>query len=66
VTGAEPQLSTSGGTSDGRFIADICSQVVEFGPRNATIHQLNEYVEVDDVERLSQIYRLTLENLLLK
>jgi succinyl-diaminopimelate desuccinylase len=66
VTGAEPQLSTSGGTSDGRFIADICSQVVEFGPRNATIHQLNECVEVDDVERLSQIYRLTLENLLLK
>lgn len=66
VTGSEPQLSTSGGTSDGRFIADICSQVVEFGPRNATIHQLNECVEVADVDRLSQIYRLTLENLLLK
>ena len=66
VTGTEPQLSTSGGTSDGRFIADICSQVVEFGPRNATIHQINECVEVDDVDRLSHIYRLTLENLLLK
>lgn len=66
VTGVEPQLSTSGGTSDGRFIADICSQVVEFGPRNATIHKLNECVEVDDVERLAEIYRLTLENLLLK
>ncbi|MEK6707729.1 MAG: succinyl-diaminopimelate desuccinylase [Pseudomonadota bacterium] len=66
VTGIEPQLSTSGGTSDGRFIADICSQVVEFGPRNATIHKLNECVEVDDVERLAQIYRLTLENLLLQ
>ncbi len=66
VTGIEPQLSTSGGTSDGRFIADICSQVVEFGPRNATIHKLNECVEVNDVERLAQIYRLTLENLLLQ
>ncbi len=66
VTGIESQLSTSGGTSDGRFIADICSQVVEFGPRNATIHKLNECVEVDDVERLAQIYRLTLENLLLQ
>lgn len=66
VTGIEPQLSTSGGTSDGRFIADICSQVVEFGPRNATIHKLNECVEVDDVERLAQIYRQTLENLLLQ
>lgn len=66
VTGIEPQLSTSGGTSDGRFIADICSQVLELGPRNATIHKLNECVEVDDVERLSDIYRLTLENLLAK
>ena len=66
VTGIEPQLSTSGGTSDGRFIADICPQVLELGPRNATIHKLNECVEVDDVERLSDIYRLTLENLLAK
>jgi len=66
VTGIEPQLSTSGGTSDGRFIADICPQVLELGPRNATIHKLNECVEVDDIERLSDIYRLTLENLLLK
>ena len=66
VTGIEPQLSTSGGTSDGRFIADICPQVLELGPRNATIHKLNECVEVEDVERLSEIYRLTLENLLAK
>lgn len=66
VTGIAPQLSTSGGTSDGRFIADICPQVVELGPRNATIHKLNEYVEVEDLERLPQIYRLTLESLLLK
>ena len=66
VTGIEPQLSTSGGTSDGRFIADICPQVVEVGPRNATIHEINEYVEVKDLEQLPEIYRLTLENLLLR
>lgn len=65
VTGVEPELSTSGGTSDGRFIADICPQVVEFGPRNATIHKINEAVEVADVEQLSRIYQLTLEKLLL-
>ena len=64
VTGIEPQLSTSGGTSDGRFIANICPQVVEMGPRNATIHKINEYVEVKDLEQLPEIYRLTLENLL--
>lgn len=64
VTTIEPQLSTSGGTSDGRFIADICPQVIEFGPRNATIHKLNENVAVDDLEQLSRIYRLTMENLL--
>ncbi len=50
VTTLEPLLSTSGGTSDGRFIADICPQVIEFGPLNATIHKLNEYVAVDDIE----------------
>ncbi|WP_350283412.1 succinyl-diaminopimelate desuccinylase [Nitrosomonas sp.] len=65
VTGVEPELSTTGGTSDGRFIADICQQVVEFGPRNATIHKINESVEVADIEPLARIYRLTLENLLL-
>ena len=66
VTGIEPQLSTSGGTSDGRFIADICPQVVEMGPRNATIHKINEYVEIKELEQLPEIYRLTLEKLLLK
>ncbi|MEO6825159.1 MAG: succinyl-diaminopimelate desuccinylase [Nitrosospira sp.] len=66
VTGIEPQLSTSGGTSDGRFIADICPQVVEMGPRNATIHKINEYVEIKDLEQLPEIYRLTLKKLLLK
>ena len=64
VATIEPQLSTSGGTSDGRFIADICPQVIEFGPLNATIHKLNEYVAVDDIEQLSKIYQLTMENLL--
>ena len=66
VTAIEPELSTSGGTSDGRFIADICKQVVEFGPCNATIHKLNENVGVDEIEPLSRIYQLTLENLLAK
>lgn len=66
VTAIEPELSTSGGTSDGRFIADICKQVVEFGPCNATIHKLNENVGIDEIEPLSKIYQLTLENLLAK
>ena len=66
VTEIEPQLSTSGGTSDGRFIADICSQVVEFGPCNATIHKLNENVGINEIEPLSEIYRLAMENLLVK
>lgn len=66
VTKIEPQLSTSGGTSDGRFIADICTQVIEFGPCNATIHKLNENIDVNDVEPLSEIYRLAMEKLLLR
>ncbi len=64
VTGIDAALSTSGGTSDGRFIADICPQVVELGPRNATIHKLNECVEVDHIEPLREIYQRTLEKLL--
>jgi len=65
VTGLTPELSTSGGTSDGRFIAEICPQVVEFGPLNTSIHKLNEHVAVDCIEPLSDIYRKTLEKLLL-
>jgi succinyl-diaminopimelate desuccinylase len=65
ITGVETELSTTGGTSDGRFIADICPQVVEFGPTNATIHKLNECVTVADIEPLKEIYRLTLEKILL-
>lgn len=64
VTAIEPQLSTSGGTSDGRFIADICTQVIEFGPCNESIHKLNEYVTVTDIDWLSKIYKLTMEKLL--
>src|SRR5690606_6024463 len=63
-TGVTPQLSTTGGTSDGRFIARICPEVVEFGPLNATIHQVNEHIDVDDLEPLKNIYRRTLEQLL--
>jgi len=66
VTGIETDLSTTGGTSDGRFIADICPQVIELGPVNATIHKLNECVAVADLDILSDIYCLTLENLLVK
>ncbi|MDN0076289.1 succinyl-diaminopimelate desuccinylase [Crenobacter sp. SG2303] len=64
VTGLRPELSTSGGTSDGRFIKRIARELVEFGPINATIHKLNECVKVDDVELLSQIYEKTLIALL--
>jgi succinyl-diaminopimelate desuccinylase len=63
-TGLEPVLSTTGGTSDGRFIASLCPQVMEFGPRNASIHKIDECVEAADVERLKNIYRKLLENLL--
>jgi succinyl-diaminopimelate desuccinylase len=66
VTGVETKISTTGGTSDGRFIADICPQVIEFGPTNATIHKVNECVAVADVEPLSRIYQKILVNLLVK
>lgn len=63
-TGLNTQLSTTGGTSDGRFIAKLCSQVVEFGPVNASIHKIDEHVAVDAVEPLKNIYRRTMEALL--
>jgi succinyl-diaminopimelate desuccinylase len=65
VTGLETELSTSGGTSDGRFIAQICPQVVEFGPVNATIHKIDEHCALDALQPLHDIYRLTLDALLL-
>ena len=57
------ELSTTGGTSDGRFISKVCKEVVEFGPINATSHKINECVIVDNVEPLKNIYRRTLEKL---
>lgn len=63
--GVTPELSTTGGTSDGRFIADICKEVIEFGPLNATIHKLNECVAVADIEPLKETYKRTMELLLL-
>lgn len=62
--GFTPGLSTSGGTSDGRFIADVSREVVEFGPLNATIHKIDESVGLDELRALSDIYRHTLEGLL--
>jgi succinyl-diaminopimelate desuccinylase len=62
-TGIETQLSTTGGTSDGRFISRICPQVIELGPINATIHKIDEHVRVADLEPLKNIYRRVLENL---
>ncbi len=64
VTGIEPELSTAGGTSDGRFIAPTGAQVVELGPLNATIQKINECVNVDELDRLSTIYERMLEQLL--
>ena len=62
--GLRPQLSTTGGTSDGRFIARICPQVMEFGVRNDSAHKLDEWVEVSAIEPLKNTYRRTLENFL--
>ena len=64
ATGIDTELSTSGGTSDGRFIAPTGAQVVELGPINATIHKVNEHISADDLNQLTKIYELTLEKLL--
>jgi succinyl-diaminopimelate desuccinylase len=64
VTGMRPRLSTTGGTSDGRFLAKWSAEVVEIGPVNATIHKLNECVGLEEIERLHRIYYATLVNLL--
>ena len=65
-TGIDTELSTTGGTSDGRFIADICPQVVEVGPTNATIHKINECIRLEDLEPLPRIYRQILVELLVR
>lgn len=64
VTGMEVGLSTSGGTSDGRFIAPTGAQVVELGPVNATIHKVNECVNAEDLDTLQEIYTVILKYLL--
>ncbi|MDN7178895.1 succinyl-diaminopimelate desuccinylase [Caballeronia sp. SEWSISQ10-4 2] len=63
-TGVRTELSTTGGTSDGRFIARICEQVVEFGPPNGSIHKIDEHVEVAFIDPLKNVYRRVLETLL--
>ena len=62
-TGIQTELSTSGGTSDARFIAKICKQVVELGPVNASIHKIDEHIDVAEIETLKNIYKRTLERL---
>jgi succinyl-diaminopimelate desuccinylase len=64
VTGRTPELSTSGGTSDGRFIADVCDELVELGPINASIHKLDEHILLADLDALSRIYQLALADIL--
>jgi succinyl-diaminopimelate desuccinylase len=66
ITGLDTELSTAGGTSDGRFIAPTGAQVVELGPINATIHKLNEQVLASDLPRLAAIYKGILQRLLLQ
>ena len=64
VTGKDTELSTAGGTSDGRFIAPTGSQVVELGPINATIHKVDEHTSISELETLTKIYTRLLENLM--
>jgi succinyl-diaminopimelate desuccinylase len=63
-TNINTELSTTGGTSDGRFIAKICSELVEFGPVNATSHKIDERVALDSIEPLKNIYQRVLEKLI--
>jgi len=62
-TGVETKLSTTGGTSDGRFLAELCAEVVELGPVNASIHKIDEHVAIADLDVLKDVYRATLEQL---
>jgi len=64
VTGVNAEISTAGGTSDGRFITDICKEIVEFGPLNASIHKIDERIEIASVEPLKNVFRGVLERLL--
>ena len=64
VCGKNPTISTTGGTSDGRFIAKICDQVVEFGPINESIHKINEHIDRNCIDKLKDIYKLTIKKAL--
>ena len=64
VSGVKPDINCTGGTSDGRFIFDICPEVAEFGPVNRSIHKVNEAVALEEIEPLAEVYRLALEELL--
>ena len=64
ISGEKPELSTGGGTSDGRFLIRLADQLVELGPCNATIHQVNECIALDELEQLTKIYRAIIERLL--
>jgi succinyl-diaminopimelate desuccinylase len=64
VSGVKPEVNCTGGTSDGRFIFDICPEVAEFGPVNRSIHKVNEAVALEEIEPLAEVYRLVLEELL--
>jgi len=65
ISGIKPTISTTGGTSDGRFISKLCDQVVEFGPINESIHKINENVIVNDIETLKDVYKLTISKILM-
>lgn len=64
VSGVTPEINCTGGTSDGRFIIDICAEVAEFGPVNRSIHKVNEAVALEEIEPLADVYRVTIEDLL--
>ena len=64
ISGTKPTISTTGGTSDGRFISKLCDQVVEFGPINESIHKINENVIIDDIEKLKDVYKSTISKIL--
>jgi len=65
VSGVTPEVNCAGGTSDGRFIIDVCAEVAEFGPMNRSIHKVNESVALEEIEPLAEVYRLAIEDLLL-
>jgi succinyl-diaminopimelate desuccinylase len=65
VSGVTPEINCAGGTSDGRFIIDVCAEVAEFGPVNRSIHKVNEAVALEEIEPLAEVYRAAVEDLLL-